>query len=324
MYVYMPRRPKKKSVCGVGFGCPEWRHCINVLGDGDKRRPKETLKRMKKCGSRSKTYKKCMVRERKKAQRQRKKTRRQLKNKRRKSRRHTRKKRGGERTISSKISLEELKKLLSSHGIVEQVPTLDANGRRQRGPDGKTMVENGTWGENGTKSVDKLLQEIKKGETILKEINGGLFRTVRRVVIEIFNNESKTHILQEAGHYNKIGGVLIKAKSNKDLREKMSVGEKPYDALIRAVTEELGAKYLRQKGYFKGSPKFRIEKGKIIYSDSWSYPGLPMHTTEFKEEMYLPLLTEDMNAPPRDELWVKELNEDKSFKRWIKWKWVST
>ena len=70
------KRKHKKKICCVGIGCPEWKHCIHVLGDGDKYRPKRksTLKRMKKCLTHyAKTYKKCMRRERKKSQKQRKK-----------------------------------------------------------------------------------------------------------------------------------------------------------------------------------------------------------------------------------------------------------
>ncbi len=69
---------RKKRICCVGIGCPEWKHCIHVLGDGAKYRPKRksTLKRMKKCGKRytslGKKYKKCMIRERKKTRKRRK------------------------------------------------------------------------------------------------------------------------------------------------------------------------------------------------------------------------------------------------------------
>ena len=40
---------KSKRVCCAGPGCPEWKHCIHVLGDGDKYRPKSkaALKRLK-------------------------------------------------------------------------------------------------------------------------------------------------------------------------------------------------------------------------------------------------------------------------------------
>ena len=84
------RRNKMNSPnhCCAGPGCPEWKHCINVLGDGDKPKSKNTLKIMKKCGKRytslGKKYKKCMKKERKKLRR---KTRKRRRKTRRKSRR---------------------------------------------------------------------------------------------------------------------------------------------------------------------------------------------------------------------------------------------
>jgi len=78
------RRNKMNSPnhCCAGPGCPEWKHCINVLGDGGKWRPKskKTLKIMKKCGKRytslGEKYKKCMRSERKKHRKSRRKSRR--------------------------------------------------------------------------------------------------------------------------------------------------------------------------------------------------------------------------------------------------------
>jgi hypothetical protein len=245
----------------------------------------------------------------------------------RRKRRRTRKKRGGTIISKDSIDLKKLNKLLIKHEIVKKVPILDEKKQRKVNENDETLfvkkdTGNGIkWGENGTKTVNKLLKEIKSGETILKEENGKLFREVRRIVIEIFNNESKTLILQEKGHYDSSGN-LDKAKSNKDLREKMYDYESPTKALTRAINEELGEKYSRDILYFKGDPKYEIEKGKKIISDSYSYPGLQMHTTEFREELYIPLLTKNMNASPNNELIIEETYADGKFKRYIKWGWV--
>lgn len=274
-----------------------------------------------------KTRKKNM---RKKSQRQRKRrtqTRRKSRTQRRRKRRRTRKKRGGTIISKDSIDLKKLNKLLIKHEIVKKVPILDEKKQRKVNENDETLfvkkdTGNGIkWGENGTKTVNKLLKEIKSGETILKEENGKLFRAVRRIVIEIFNNESKTLILQEKGHYDSSGN-LDKAKSNKDLREKMYEYESPTKALTRAINEELGEEYSRGIIYFKGDPKYEIEKGKKIISDSYSYPGLQMHTTEFREEIYIPLLTKNMNASPNNELMIEETYADGKFKRYIKWGWV--
>jgi hypothetical protein len=74
------RKFKKKGICCVGSGCPEWLHCINVLGDpseGIRPKSKTTLKIIKRCAQRYSTYKninykKCLKRERKKLKRKRK------------------------------------------------------------------------------------------------------------------------------------------------------------------------------------------------------------------------------------------------------------
>jgi len=45
----MVRKTRNKRICCAGPGCPEWKHCIHVLGDGAKYRPKSkaSLKRLK-------------------------------------------------------------------------------------------------------------------------------------------------------------------------------------------------------------------------------------------------------------------------------------
>ena len=106
------KRRNKTKICCVGIGCPEWKHCIHVLGDGAKYRPKRksTLKRMKKCLTRyAKTYKKCMKRERKKAQKRR--------IKKYRKRRRTRKKRGGAiEILATPDTVESLRRILEERG----------------------------------------------------------------------------------------------------------------------------------------------------------------------------------------------------------------
>ena len=71
---------RRRKKCCAGPGCPEWEHCINVLGDGDKWKPKSeaTLEIMKKCGTRyglgSDKYKTCVKDERKKRKKKKKQT----------------------------------------------------------------------------------------------------------------------------------------------------------------------------------------------------------------------------------------------------------
>ena len=68
-------KKKRKRICCVGPGCPEWLHCINVLGDpsqGIKPKTEKTLKIIKRCAKKYSTYKntnykKCLKKERKKS-----------------------------------------------------------------------------------------------------------------------------------------------------------------------------------------------------------------------------------------------------------------
>jgi len=55
---------RKKRICCVGCGCPDYRHCINVLGlksENIRPKSKKTLKRMKKCEIKTdKIFNKCL------------------------------------------------------------------------------------------------------------------------------------------------------------------------------------------------------------------------------------------------------------------------
>ena len=322
----MPKRKtkkktkRKKYICCVGVGCPEWKHCIHVLGDGDKWRPKrkETLKRMEKCEKlrlkllrkcRKKrkyktcsnmswrTYKKCMKKERKKSQK-----------------RRTRKKRGGAvEKISPPVNMESLQHILEDGGV----PANNIN----------------NWGTSGsnTKSLSKLFNEVKKGETKLVKINGKIKRIVETVDVKIYDNPQKTYLLYEEGHYNDNNGepgLKTKNRGNAGVREKMNEGENPRDAVKRGIAEELGTRYSKNIRFFKGKPTIDIDKVDVIEEDSNSYPGLPARYKWYRDEVIIPDLTTDTIYPDRGvgkkDFFTKEINDDGSFKRWIKWEWRRT
>ena len=293
---------RKKRICCVGIGCPEWKHCLHVLGDGAKYRPKRksTLKRMKKCLTRhAKTYKKCMKRERKKSHRRK---------KRKKNRkRRTRKKRGGAiEMIPTPTNVEELGDILKNEGIY----TID-------------------WGKSKkTKPLSKLFEEVENGETKLANINGKIKRIVDTVSVKIYDNPQKAYLLWEEGHYNEKKEKL-KDRGNTDVREKMNEGENPREAVKRGIAEELGENYSTNIRFFKGSPVIDIDKVDIKEEDSHSYPGLPARYRWYRDEAFIPNLTSDTLYPPpgkkqETQYWHKELKDDGTFKRWIKWEWKKT
>ena len=296
------KRKNKKKICCVGIGCPEWKHCIHILGDGAKYRPKRksTLKRMKKCLTRhAKTYKKCMKRERKKSQRR--------KKRKKYRKRRTRKKRGGAiEMMSTPANVESLRRILEDRGI----STTD-------------------WGKSKkTKPLSKLYDEIEKGETKLANINGKIKRIVDTVSVKIYDNPQKAYLLYEEGHYNEKMEKL-KDRGNPDVREKMNEGENPREAVKRGIAEELGENYSTNMRFFKGSPIIDIDKVDIKEEDSHSYPGLPARYRWYRDEAFIPNLTSDTLYPPpgkkqEKQYWHKELKDDGTFKRWIKWEWRRT
>jgi hypothetical protein len=305
---------KKKRICCVGIGCPEWRHCIHVLGDGAKYRPKRksTLKRMKKCGKRytslGKKYKKCLKKERKKTKKRR------IKKYRKK---RTRKRRGGTiEIISVPANVEELRDILENVGI----STMDW---------GKTMMVNGKTKK--TKPLSKLYDEIEKGETKLAKINNKIKRVVDTVSVKIYDNPQKLYLLYEISQHDerKENDPSPNVRGNNDMREKMNEGENPRDAIKRGVAEELGENYSTNIRFFKGTPVMDIDKVDSMEEDSNSYPGLPARYRWYREEAYIPNLTSDTLYPSqgkeqKKQFFTKELKDDGSFKRYIKWEWKKT
>jgi len=296
------KKKNKKKICCVGIGCPEWKHCIHILGDGDKYRPKRksTLKRMKKCLTRhAKTYKKCMKRERKKSQRRRKKAQKRKKYR----KRRTRKKRGGNKIIPP-TDVENLKQILVNGGVSQD--------------------KIAKW----PKTLDKLLEEMRNKETILIENNGKIKRLVKAVDIKVYNDETKKYTLYELGHYNQDANgepnQETKSRNNKGVLEKMMGEESPTTAMKRGIKEELGDEYSRNIRYLKGHPTFDIEIADIKKSDSNSYPGLPAFYNWYHDEIFIPELTKNTFYNNPKTFFIKELKDDGTFKRWIKWEWKKT
>jgi len=299
------KRKNKKKICCVGIGCPEWKHCIHILGDGNKYRPKKksTLKRMKKCLTRhAKTYKKCMKRERKKSQRQRKKARKHRIKKYRK--RRTRKKHGGNKIIPPPANITILEQILVDGGV--------------------SRDKIAKW----PKPLDKLLEEMRNKETILVENNGKIKRLVKAIDIKVYNDETKKYTLYELGHYNQDANgepnQETQSRNNKGVLEKMMGEENPTTTMKRGIKEELGDEYSRNIRYLKGHPTFDIEIADMKKSDSNSYPGLPAFYNWYHDEIFIPELTKNTFYNNPKTFFIKELKDDGTFKRWIKWEWKKT
>ena len=191
---------------------------------------------------------------------------------------------------------------------------------------------NTTKWENGkSKTVENLYNEIQKGETKLAMINGIIKRIVSAVSVKIYDSQAKQYLLHETSHHNitQSEDPRPKMKGNDDMREKMNKGETPIEAMTRGISEELGEEYSKNIRFFHGEPSLDIYKVDTIKEDSNSYPGLGAHYNWYREEIYIPNLTVKTlySGEVKDQdkyFFIKELNDDGTFKRNIKWTWKKT
>lgn len=239
-----------------------------------------------------------MKRERKKSQR--KKAQRRKKNR----KRRTRKKRGGNKIIVTPANPTILEQILVAGGVSQD--------------------KIAKW----PKTLDKLLEEMRNKETILIENNGKIKRLVKAVDIKVYNDEAKKYTLYELGHYNQDAngepGKETKSRNNEGVLEKMMGEEIPTTAMKRGIKEELGDEYSKNIRYLKGEPTFDIEIADVKKSDSNSYPGLPAAYNWYRDEVFIPELTKNTFYNNPKTFFTKELKDDGTFKRWIKWEWRRT
>ncbi|KAI4383171.1 hypothetical protein MLD38_009042 [Melastoma candidum] len=177
-----------------------------------------------------------------------------------------------------------------------------------------------TWGvKPGTKNLHNLWLEISEGEASLEpDSNSGLsipLRTLHVVSLRIFAPEDDCLVLVEFQQEMSDGSLR---RRERFLSEKMKPGERPEDAAVRAVREELGNEAVVR--LIDGSYRTRVEE-----RESASYPGLPacyvMHFFDARAVEGLPLPGE------KEEFWTEEVGESEvegkalTVKRHC-WKWV--
>ncbi len=141
-------------------------------------------------------------------------------------------------------TVEALERLLSEHG-----------------------VSVASWGSNEAKTTDDLLDELSSGESRLLEADGGLWRNVSVVGVDVFFIDPRQGMLHlvEAEQRFRSGRRRIR-KLRTSIAEKQLPGEPPSVAARRAIEEELGLSTLGLKLIGKGS--------EVVEEDSGSYPGL--------------------------------------------------
>lgn len=168
------------------------------------------------------------------------------------------------------------------------------------------------YGQGEAKSLDSLLDEVITGESLLKENDAG--RLIREVSI------ATSRIT-----YGKPGGAVLRLKEDRQefkdgrvrtrdeilgknaISEKLKVGEKPTEAIIRAIRDE----------ELRVGAGFKIAKGPVEDVEeaiSQSFPGLKSvyrrfgFEVEFDDTAYNPSgYTEEQLDKTTYYIWVEEM-----------------
>lgn len=130
----------------------------------------------------------------------------------------------------------------------------------------KYGIHTETWGTGATKTIEHLIDEVARKESILIEQDGSLFRLTFTVALNVYYpNERQLLVLTEAMQVF-ADGRIRRRELDTSIGEKMSLHEPPHNAAYRALREELGIHarlpLMAQFPYLKGP------------HDSTSFPGL--------------------------------------------------
>ena len=138
------------------------------------------------------------------------------------------------------------------------------------------------WGKNGqTKSINNLFKELQTGDSILNVEEGNLIRKSTSLWIDVFRNETLSHVLHEKKQFLLNGKVKLR-NENHPVTEKQMRNEGIMDTLQRGLNEELGL--TRSMYKIKQNTHTQINK-----TNSKSYPGLKaVYKKHFKKIILLP------------------------------------
>ena len=141
------------------------------------------------------------------------------------------------------------------------------------------------WGRNATKPVRSLLHEILQGETTLHVKGPELLREVHIAEVNVFRTlpDGRVQRLIETKQVFKNGSERVRTGPGTDrysVAEKMTAGEDPYAAAVRALEEELSI----------GDVPPLKEEGVLSKAlPSASYPGLRSSNVLHRYSVILPL-----------------------------------
>jgi hypothetical protein len=151
-------------------------------------------------------------------------------------------------------------------------------------------VDTDLYGTGTFKTVGHLYQEMKEGETVLTEENGGLVRRVQFVGARILYKKNGEWLrLFEEKQIFKDGRERRRTNMPYSAAEKFKTGEDPKEVIVRGMEEELGLSI--------SESQFSFYNRKEISEDS-DYPGIKsfhigyeflvvLDDTQYLEEGYI-------------------------------------
>ena len=133
------------------------------------------------------------------------------------------------------------------------------------------------WGTGKSKTINNLLDEIKKNECELKIISNSLTRFIEFVGVKVYytDEDGQTWLLREDKQEFNDGRVRRRNMPN-SVSEKMKSGEDPLISAIRGLREELDIKVY--------SHQLRKHRDLNYDGGSLSYPGLD---TKYKGHKFI-------------------------------------
>lgn len=191
-----------------------------------------------------------------------------------------------------------------------------------------------SWGATpDTKPLAKLFKEVNNGESHITLINNKAVRKVFTSVVHIFSTPALTSQLMEIHHLDENRNIT--KTRNMPPMEKIMADEKPLHAAYRGICEEIDYTICQNIRGVDGRGILPVPFNpdtykicdkdydsnciKIIKSDSFSFPGLPMENVYYHFAVVIPELTDKYGF---DRSFITtEYDENNKFKRYIQWNW---
>jgi len=137
-----------------------------------------------------------------------------------------------------------------------------------------------SWGTGSAKTVDHLLAEVLAGETVFDVRDGRLRRQVTFVSVNVFYEKSDwVHLHLREDRQEFADGRVRRRPDVASVSEKLTSGEDPEEALVRALKEELDV-----EGQVARIIPLEMMSEQV---PSPSYPGLISQCTIFPYRVWL-------------------------------------